>query len=132
MNYTTQAVLDKFAISISALCAIHCALTPVLLALMPSLSALGLADHLYHEMMVLIVLPTSMLAVLLGCNKHKDMRVLVLAVIGLLTLAGSAIFGHDFLGETGEKAATMIGAIIIALAHWRNLGLCRKQACAEK
>ncbi|WP_153913224.1 MerC domain-containing protein [Shewanella sp. TC10] len=131
MNHAIQSVLDKFAIAISALCAIHCVAPPVLLALLPSLSALPLSDHLYHQVMVWIVLPTSSIAVLLGCKRHKDTKVLLLAVTGLIALAASALYGHDYLGEVGEKVATIFGAVIVALAHIRNFKLCRKQECCN-
>ncbi|WP_394203704.1 MerC domain-containing protein [Shewanella waksmanii] len=125
----TQSVLDRFAIAVSALCALHCIATPLLLALLPSISVLPLSDHIYHEVMVWLVLPTSSIAILLGCKRHKDSKVLLLAVVGLLTLALSATIGHDVLGEVGEKVATLVGAFVVALAHLRNFKLCRQQDC---
>ncbi|QBF83599.1 MerC domain-containing protein [Shewanella maritima] len=131
MTNTAQLALDRLAIGVSALCAVHCVATPILLVLLPSLSALPIADHHFHEMLVWVVLPTSAVAVTLGCKRHKDTKVWLLALTGLAVLMVSAFFGHDFLGEVGEKIATLIGALIVALAHWRNFKLCRKKQCCD-
>ena len=36
---------------------------------------------------------------------------------------------HALLGENGERAATLLGAGFIALAHIRNFRLCRNSDC---
>ncbi|MCL1045565.1 MerC domain-containing protein [Shewanella electrodiphila] len=132
MTNNMQSLLDKLAIGLSSLCALHCIATPILLALLPSLSALPLNDHLYHEVMVWLVLPTSTIAVLMGCQRHRDAKVLMFAIVGLLTLVASSVYGHDIVGEVGEKLLTLAGAFIVAYAHWRNVKLCRKQVCCKK
>ena len=48
---------DKFAISLSALCSIHCLATPIVLAALPSLTGLALLDEAFHSWMVLAVVP---------------------------------------------------------------------------
>ena len=81
--------------------------------------------------MVWLVIPSSTIAVFLGCWRHKDRLVLVGAAAGLTTLVLTAIFGHDVLGETGEKVTTLIASIMLALAHWRNFWLCRQDSCGH-
>ena len=39
------------------------------------------------------------------------------------------IVGEEVLGETGEKISTVVGALIIALAHVRNFKACRDKNC---
>ena len=129
MNKSAQILLDRLAISASALCALHCLAGPVLLVLFPSMLALPVGDHFYHMLMVWFVIPTSAIAVLLGCTRHKDPTVLVLAFLGIIGLAISAIYGHDFLGETGEKLATLIATFLLITGHWRNYSLCRNDSC---
>ena len=129
INKPAQIWLDRLAISASALCALHCLAGPVLLVLFPSMLALPVGDHLYHMLMVWFVIPTSSIAVLLGCTRHKDPTVLVLAFLGIVGLAISAIYGHDFLGENGEKLATLAATFLLITAHWRNYSLCRNDSC---
>ncbi|GIU05195.1 MULTISPECIES: MerC domain-containing protein [unclassified Shewanella] len=129
MNNLAQTLLDRLAITGSALCALHCIAGPILLLLFPSLLSLPVGDHFYHMLMVWFVIPTSSIAVLMGCTRHKDPMVLVLAFFGIAGLAISAIYGHDFLGETGEKLATLAATCLLIAAHWRNYSLCRSDSC---
>ena len=129
MNKSAQIFLDRLAITGSALCALHCIAGPLLLVVFPSLLAFPVDDHFYHILMVWFVIPTSSIAVLLGCTRHKDPMVLVLAFLGIIGLGITAIYGHDFLGETGEKLATLAATFLLAFAHWRNYSLCRSDSC---
>lgn len=133
MKNTTQFILDRFAIGLSVLCAIHCLFVPVLLLLFPSVIAtLQLDNHFFHELLVWLVIPTSIVAVFLGCKRHKNVAVLTLAGIGMLSLVATAMFGHAVLGEVGEKIATLFAASILAYAHWRNYVMCRTDSCEHE
>lgn len=121
--------LDKFAISLSALCVIHCLMAPVIIALMPALAALGLAGENFHLYMVYAVLPSSVLAAVLGCRKHKRYDVTIPISIGLFILVLTAIVGGEILGQGMERALTLVGAVIIAYGHLLNYRLCQRQDC---
>ena len=124
-----QITLDKLSIGASTLCAIHCAVLPIMIALFPTLSVLPFDDHVFHEALVLMIVPMSLLAGVFGCSKHKDKLVLFGLISGLLLLILTTFLGHDLLGETGEKAFTLLATGILAAAHWRNFSLCRAQQC---
>lgn len=121
--------LDKYAISASALCAIHCLTLPLLLTLSPSLGSTILGQEAFHQLLLWLVVPLSMLSLSLGCKQHKDMAVAIFGTLGLITLLFTGIWGHDVLGESGEKIATLVGAATIAGAHIRNFTLCRRKQC---
>ncbi|QXD23434.1 MerC domain-containing protein [Opitutia bacterium ISCC 51] len=129
MRIASQSVLDRVSIGVSVLCALHCAVLPILLAIFPTLVVLPFEDHVFHELMIWIVIPFSIVAVFLGCRRHKDRGVLFGAGLGLTTLVLNALFGHDLLGEAGEKLATLAAAVVFASAHWRNFSLCRRDNC---
>ena len=57
--------------------------------------------------------------------------VALLGFTGLTVLVIAASLGHDGLGETGERAATLVGSILIALGHLRNFSLCRRMDCEQ-
>ena len=124
-----QSILDKVSIGASTLCAIHCAFLPIILATIPALSHLPAENHEFHIALVFIIVPMSLLAGFLGCSKHKDKWVLSGLAVGLTTLVVTALFGHDLVGEFGEKAFTIGASLILALAHWRNYKLCRDKTC---
>lgn len=124
-----QSILDKVSIGASTICAIHCALLPIVLATIPALSHISAENHAFHIALVFIIVPMSLVAAFLGCSKHKDKLVLSGIGLGLSLLVLTALFGHDIAGETGEKIGTVIASIMLSLSHWRNYKLCREKAC---
>lgn len=121
---------DRTAIALSALCVIHCLLLPMAMVMLPALATLGLDNEAFHAWMVVIVLPISAAALLVGCRRHGRLGVLVVGGLGLATLMLAVVAGHDVLGELGERLTTVIGASLIAFSHWRNFRLCeRAQQC---
>ena len=119
-----QPITDKFAIGLSMACAVHCLLTPLLLVAIPSLGVLGLENELFHATMALLVIPTSIISLMIGCKTHKNYKLFVYSFLGL-SLLTSALFLHEVVGETGEKILTIIGATLIAYSHYRNFRLCQ-------
>lgn len=120
-----QAFTDKTAIGLSLLCTLHCLAMPFLFVLIPSAAALPLDNEAFHLWMVVAVIPTSLYALTQGCKQHKRARLLGLGSIGLAFLILALILGESLLGEIGEKIFTVIGAAIIAYAHYRNYQLCQ-------
>ncbi|MBL8466222.1 MerC domain-containing protein [Methyloversatilis discipulorum] len=132
MNQTrVQKLLDRTAISASALCMLHCLAMPFLLLAVPMLATTFMADETFHRFLALIVLPTSVIALTIGCLRHKDGAVLGLGAAGLGALVLVAFFGHERLTEGSEKAATLVSGVILAVAHVRNYSLCRRDACGS-
>ncbi|MEO0436771.1 MAG: MerC domain-containing protein [Pseudomonadota bacterium] len=129
MKVSAGNALDKFSIGASVLCAVHCIAMPFVLAVFPAIASLTGEEHTFHLFLVWLVLPASLVAGMLGCAQHKDLIVLAGIASGLILLIGTAYFGHDLLGELGEKIATVTATTILAAAHWRNFYLCRQKDC---
>jgi hypothetical protein len=121
--------LDRIAVALSGICVLHCLLTPVLIVSFPILAATSMADDAFHQVLLWLVLPASLLALSLGCFRHKDRAVLTLGLAGLSLIMVTAMVGHDSFGETGERIATVIGGVTLALGHLRNHRLCRRDSC---
>jgi len=119
----TQTTADKFAIGLSLMCTVHCFATPVILALLPSFAVLQINAEQFHLWVLAVVLPTSLLALSLGCKKHKRTRYMACGVVGLACLIIAVLLGQ----EEAEKALTLIGSAFIALAHWFNYQQCFKK-----
>lgn len=130
MNLNT-AFIDKIAISLSSLCMAHCLIFPLLASLLPSFLALGLHTETFHLLMVVSVIPTSIYALSLGCKKHAQASVFFIGLTGLCCLILAFALGSSVLTEAGEKALTLTGALIIAIAHVKNFKLCQQhEKCA--
>lgn len=80
----------------AVLCCVHCLLTPLLLILLPALGGSFWVREDFHVWMLLLVIPTTVLAVYMGCRKHRNRSVLILSVLGLSLLIGGILVGHIF------------------------------------
>ena len=123
------AVLDRFSIGFSTLCLLHCLAVPVLVSVVPVFATFALADERFHLALVALVVPTSVFALCLGCRLHKSRRILICGFAGVFVLVVAAILGGQHLGEIGETVLTVLGASVVALAHWFNFRACRACDC---
>ncbi|WP_425499902.1 MerC domain-containing protein [Cerasicoccus maritimus] len=75
----------------AVVCGIHCLVTPVLLVALPILATTFWVNENFHLWMLLLVIPTTSLALFSGCRQHKDRIVVVLAFIGLSLLVAALL-----------------------------------------
>lgn len=120
-----RKLTDYASISLAGICAVHCLLAPVALILLPVMGSAFLFSELFHELMILLVIPSSSVAIFLGCRRHKDAFVVFLGVCGLCLLVAGA-FGAEGYRET---ALTLAGAFVMVFGHARNFWLCSKDGC---
>lgn len=132
-NQKTAENLRKFAdvmaISASTLCFFHCLFTPVALIFLPLLGANVLNNEYFHRLMLFLVLPSTAVAVSLGCKRHKDISVLILGIVGFLLLLSGVFIGNSVSGEHGEIMFTTAGGFLLVSGHIRNFLLCREDYC---
>ena len=142
--------LDSLAISMSIICAVHCLLTPVLLALLPIISTTFWVHENFHLWMVFLVVPTTSIAVFMGCRKHKDKGVALLSITGLSFILFIAIYQYSFHAANPDAVCGIcpscaqlgfgnvlnvttvlnsLGGLCLASAHFRNYKLCRRADC---
>ncbi len=113
---------DKAAIGLSILCTLHCLILPILLVLTPAMTGLfAFSDEAFHLWLLFAVLPISTFAVTAGYMHHRKFRVSAISILGMALLIIAAVFGHDWLGETGEVVFTVIGSLLVAIGHFQNL-----------
>ena len=128
---TITALLDRSAILLSMICVVHCLALPVAIVMLPALSAYWFADEYFHLLLLYLVLPTSVVALGLGCRRHRVFKMMAWGSAGLLCLTAAALLGHDWLGEFGEKGLTLLGAGLVVAAHIHNFRNCRQCQCAH-
>ena len=64
----------------------------------------------------------------MGCRKHKDYNVAILATIGIILLV-YAVVTHDTNTEQTVKLLTLAGSALVVISHLRNFSLCRQSDC---
>ena len=121
-----QKIIDNLGITISSVCAIHCLLLPAIFLIAPYSF---IASHEFHETLIYFILPCALIAFVLGCRKHGDMRVAIMGTIGIILLA-SAVILHEILhGDQHSDSLisvliTVMGSVILIFSHIRNRKLC--------
>ena len=124
-----QAIADKSAIVLSFLCALHCLLLPAAIVLYPSTLGFLPGDESVHFALLFVVIPISAYALIKGGKVHKSHKVFITGISGLLVLVVAVVLGHDIVGEIGEKILTVLGSIIVIIAHIQNHIICRATDC---
>ena len=124
-----QGHLDAIAVVLSGVCMLHCLALPLLLTISPILNVTLLSETVFHVLLLVFILPTSVIALTIGCQSHKDKITLVLGALGLSILTITAFFGHQLVGFTGERILTSFGGLILASAHIQNYRCCRRDNC---
>ena len=124
-----QTIADKSAIVLSFLCALHCLLLPAAIVLYPSTLGFLSGDESVHFALLFVVIPISAYALIKGGKVHKSRKVFITGISGLLVLVAAVVLGHDIVGEIGEKILTVLGSIIVIIAHIKNHLICRATDC---
>ena len=124
MKKTLNINLDNIAIGFSVTCALHCLLLPITVIFLPAISATFLGSEDFHRTLLYFIIPSSVIALSLGCKMHGKLHIYLYGIFGIATLLIASIFGHDYFGENGEMVLTLFGACIVSLGHLKNQKLC--------
>jgi hypothetical protein len=108
--------LDRLAMGLSGLCAVHCVATAVLLALVASAGGL-LGKPIIHEVGLTLAMILGAVALVRGVRDHGFVLPSAVGVAGL-AMMGYAMSLH----ETGfEPVFTILGVSVLALGHRLNM-----------
>lgn len=121
---------DRIGFAASFLCAIHCALLPILVALLP---AFGLNVSGWIDLDQAFVIFATLLAattLTLGYRRHRVFRAwaLLLPALALVWLATFSPLHHHNLTHA---VLMTIGGLMLAAAHFVNLRLTHAATAAE-
>lgn len=115
---------DRIGITASTLCAIHCALVPVLLTALPLTGLQFLANPWLEWSMILFALLIGIFAIGRSyfIRHHKPFPLIM-----LITGFGVILLGHLLAQGWLEAVIVPAGGLIIAVAHYLNaryIGAC--------
>lgn len=132
-NHNEQRLwLDRLGIALSVLCAVHCALTPVLIAAAPLLFT---ADFEFRTKAILLCL--AVVALGWGFWTHRSWKPLLWLAGALAAFAASEWVGHGHTTgasdsllhiEGLEIAITVLASGALIMAHLANARACRTNA----
>jgi hypothetical protein len=118
-----HARLDRLGIWLSALCAVHCMVMPIVLILFPVMSWIRWS----RAMDATAITAAAVLGLggtLLSLRQHHDLRPLGL-VLGGLTLHLVGRFAARFLGPFLSQTLIIAGPMLMGYGLWKNRQLCR-------
>ena len=115
--------LDRFGAVGSLACAAHCALLPVLIAVLPSLGlAVWLSDGVEAGFVVFASL-LGLFSLVWGYRRHRAMRALGLLLPGLAILWFGVLYAPLHQSVLPHAVAMTLGGTLVGLGHLINLRL---------
>ena len=108
--------LDRFAITLSGLCLVHCIATTVFVAMLASAGSV-LGSPIIHEVGLTVAMTIGALALGKGILDHGFMMPSAVGGLGLGVMAGALTLPES---GGGEAVYTMAGVLILALGHRLN------------
>ena len=117
-------LLDRLGATGSLLCAVHCALLPVVIAVLPSLGiAAWLGATAFEEGFVVFATLLGLYTMVSGYRRHRAVRALGLLVPGLLVLWLVVLLPGLHAHVVAHAVAMTTGGTLVGLAHLANLRL---------
>ncbi len=123
MKNPLYKLLDRFGATGSMICAVHCALTPVLLAAIPSLGlSIWLGDSLERAFVVFVTV-VGVFSLMWGYRRHRAFRALTLLLLGLALLWAGLLYAPLHESLVPHAVVMTLGGAFVGLAHIVNLRL---------
>lgn len=120
---TPHPLLDRLGATGSLLCAIHCALLPLLIALLPSLGIAAWLGEDFERGFVLFATLLGLFTLVWGYRRHRAVRALRLLVPGLAILWFSVLYPPLHHALVPHAITMTLGGTLVGLAHLANLRL---------
>ena len=119
----SSALLDRIGATGSLVCAIHCALLPILIALLPSLGvALWLGDG-FEKVFVVFVSLFGLSVLAWSYRRHRTLRALSLMLPGLAALWLGVLYAPLHHSLLPHALVMTLGGTLVGLSHLLNLRL---------
>ena len=118
-----RSLLDRIGATGSLVCALHCALLPLVIAALPSL---GVADWLgdgFERVFVVFATLLGLFSVVWGYRRHRAVRALGLLLPGLAALWLGMLYDPLHHALLPHAIAMTFGGTLVGLAHLSNLRL---------
>jgi hypothetical protein len=115
--------LDRLGATGSLLCAIHCALIPLLIALLPSLGLAIWFGEGFERGFVLFATLLGLFTLLWGYRRHRVVHALGLLIPGLAALWLAVLYRPVHEAIVAHAITMTFGGTLVGLAHVVNLRL---------
>ena len=118
-------IADRIGAGASLLCAIHCALLPIAVALLPTVGLGSTGQIGFEQGFALFATLLALATLVLGYRRHRTGAALLWLVPGL-ALVWFGAFGPLGHSGIGHAVVMSIGGTLVGAAHLINLRLARR------
>jgi len=119
-------LVDRVGATASMLCAVHCALLPFVLALLPLIGLEFLAGHTFERVFVGCAAVLACASLVTAYRRHRRPHALFLMVPGIALLCVGIVVNLD-VHVLVHTACVVTGGVLVASAHVVNLVLAHRQ-----
>ena len=118
-----KSFLDKFGTTSSIVCALHCALLPIVISILPALGLGFMAWSGFEWAFVIFASLLGLLSLWIGYQRHRVYRALLFLVPGLLLVWIGVLVPGIHHAVLPHAVVMSVGGTLIAVAHLINLRL---------
>lgn len=123
MEHHYRKLLDRIGAAGSMLCAVHCALLPLLIVALPSIGVATWWSDNAEEWFVVFASLVGLFSVVWGYRRHREVRALGLLLPGLAALWFGILYPPLHASILPHAVVMTVGGTLVALAHLANLRL---------
>lgn len=114
--------IDRVGAVASFVCAVHCALLPIVFGVLPALGLGFLADHRIERVFVLFAIALATTSLAFGLRRHGSWRAFWFLIPGIVLLVAGLLIGASH-ADTLHAVLVSLGGTLVALSHLVNLRL---------
>jgi len=123
MSPRTHRLLDRLGASSSIICAVHCALLPVAIALLPAVGLMSIGSARFEQAFVVFATLVGVFSLIQGYRRHGVARALWLLLPGLGVLWLAVLYPPLHASVIPHAVAMTFGGTLVGVAHVVNLRL---------
>jgi hypothetical protein len=128
----THVDLDRAGAVASLTCAVHCALMPLVITLLPLMGLSFLADERMEWALLGVSALLGSSSLCLGYREHRKRQALLILSLGLTALVMGRVLEEHHL-EAAGVVGVVLGGCTVAAAHFVNRRLCQScRSCRTK
>lgn len=128
LRFPIRSLLDKIGATGSLLCAVHCALLPLVLALLPELGLDRWLGHTFDFVFLVFATLVGASSLVSGWRRHGEVHALRLLAVGLVVLWTSVLYPPLHDSRWLHALLMTCGGALVGIAHMLNLRLNHRHA----
>jgi carbon starvation protein CstA len=117
-----ESRVDRFGALASMMCAVHCALLPLIFGVLPALGLGFLAKHGFEQAFVSFAIVLASISLIYGMRRHGSYQAFLFLVPGIALLVIGVVIGSNH-SDPWHATVVSIGGTLVALSHVINMRL---------